>query len=817
MSKKNRFVKAYGLLIAAVLGIMSVPAVSVSGVSEEMTDSGLDYSESTETINNPGAGYTSSVWYTCKPGDTPVKNPTGNLVILFINIGAFSSGANGTTDDYGNYTEGTDYDLDETFFAGLRGTLENCRKNGCTVAMRFRYDENGKTNPEPATFEQVLKHISQIKENGVLEDYRELIMYIETGFTGAWGEQHSGKYTSVEYKAQLLDAMLDMVPPEIPVTVRTPDTFAKWAGIERSEINTWVSEPGSEAARVGMYNDGYMGSDSDLGTFSDRAKETEWLGNQTLYTYYGGEFSGNLEWAQKFDTYLPENAVPEMYKTHLSYINSNIYSLYKDYTYGEPYDTGGADNSAYYGETVYKFIRDHIGYRFVLRDSDLSSEVKQGGILKLDFDVENTGFANPVRQQTAELLLEKDGDYYTVPVDIDTRKWLSCETSVEQLEMKLPGGMETGEWNVYIRFSKGNSGVEDSYMRTVRFANNGLWNASLGANLLGSFEVTENANIRQITRNSLAQMNTEETFYASLGNMNTINNIIINDGTRSSEAEWNDSLLAASEGDNRLYVTNDDKYLYVMAEIAQNAAAPVYNLQIKNASEDNKFYWIYYASNGYVYFNNGSYDGCTCNRSGNYVEFRIPFGRVMNIEPGTVLSSVRVSIQDSADSWVVTGELTSGEYTVEDSFAVYTAKKTVSAVSGKNISMGVETSLENAEYQWYHDGKIISGANDKSYFAEAVSPEDEGLYTVKITSSGGVVREAEICQIEKVYVTAGTGDINGDGAVNIADAVTLQSYLLRRLERRDIFDDLSDITGDESTDIFDMIALRTYLTSKEKA
>ena len=33
--------------------------------------------------------------------------------------------------------------------------------------------------------------------------------------------------------------------------------------------------------------------------------------------------------AQKYDTYLPQNAIPEMYKTHLSYINSNIYNLYK--------------------------------------------------------------------------------------------------------------------------------------------------------------------------------------------------------------------------------------------------------------------------------------------------------------------------------------------------------------------------------------------------------------------------------------------------------------------------------------------------------
>ena len=59
-----------------------------------------------------------------------------------------------------------------------------------------------------------------------------------------------------------------------------------------------------------------------------------------------------------------------------------------------------------------------------------------------------------------------------------------------------------------------------------------------------------------------------------------------------------------------------------MAEIIQESQAPVYNLQIKNGDENNKFYWIYYASNGFVYFNNGSYDGCECKRSGNYVEYR---------------------------------------------------------------------------------------------------------------------------------------------------------------------------------------------------
>nr|MCR4645181.1 DUF4832 domain-containing protein [Oscillospiraceae bacterium] len=396
--------KLTALLLSGAILFMALPPVQ--GHAAALVDSGIDYSETTETLNNPGAGYTSTLWYVCKPGETKPQNPTGNLVLMFIDIGAFSSGINGTTDEDGNYTEGKDYDLDETFFKAMRETFDNCRKNGCTVAVRFRYDANGKTNPEPATFAQVLHHIEQIKEDGFLAENKDILMYVESGFVGAWGEQHSGKYTSLTYKAQLLDAVLDMVPEEIPVTVRTPNIFREWKGLDMDGMAAWTSEPGSREARVGLYNDGYMGSDSDLGTYSDRAVETAWLGRQTTATYYGGEYSGNLEWAQKYDTYLPENAIPEMYATHLSYINSNIYKLYEDYTYSAKYDVAGADNSAYYGQTVRIFMRDHLGYRFIVLDCDLSATCEQGGSFDIACKVENTGFANPIRPQKAELLLE---------------------------------------------------------------------------------------------------------------------------------------------------------------------------------------------------------------------------------------------------------------------------------------------------------------------------------------------------------------------------------------------------------------------------
>ena len=152
---------------------------------------------------------------------------------MFVHIGAFSAGSTGHHVN-GVYIDGQDSPLDETFFASMRQTLENARKNGCMVAFRFRYDYIGHSKPEPSTFDYLLYHISQIKDNGLLDDYKDIIAFVESGFTGKWGEQHDGKYTSPEYNAKVLDAMLDCVPDHIPVTVRTPATFAAWAGISIS-------------------------------------------------------------------------------------------------------------------------------------------------------------------------------------------------------------------------------------------------------------------------------------------------------------------------------------------------------------------------------------------------------------------------------------------------------------------------------------------------------------------------------------------------------------------------------------------------------
>ncbi|MBR1823241.1 MAG: DUF4832 domain-containing protein [Ruminococcus sp.] len=773
--------------ISAALLLPAVP-LSYAQAEDALTDSGISYKELPQTMQNPAAGYTTTVWAKCAPNKTDVYSPTGSLVLFFIDIGGFSGGANGTTDDSGKYTPGKDYDLDKTFFDSWRQTLDNCRKNGSLVGLRFRYDANGKDDPEPATFDKVLAHIKQIKDSKLLDDYRDIIVMVESGFVGKWGEQHGGKYTSVEYKAKLLNALVEAVPESIPITVRTPDTFAEWAGIKRNQLNDSkiladAADNGNDkvlSTRIGMYNDGYMGSNSDLGTFADRTIETDWLNRVAEHTYYGGEFSGNIEFAKQYDTYLPENCIPEMYKTHLSYINGNIFGLYKDMEYTEKYAVEGADNSAYYGQSVFQFIRDHIGYRFIVRDSKLTANAKQGDIVKLRFSVENTGFANIIPHTDSYIILEKDGVYICAYADdIEPNSWKSCTTTENSLDLRIPDNISEGKWNIYLKTTVGGYRAKPDSMTlsSVRFANEGTWNASLGANLLGTVDIAKSDKhgtddrFRPMREHDNANGSTE--YYYS-------NATPVTDGAVTFDGEWTEDMeVAKNDSGQSISVRADENFLYVMSKMPTGADAPVYNIQLKNPHSGEN-YWMYYASNGFIYFNHETRGESDCKWSGDTVEFRLPLD-VFGLEAGDVIDSLRVFLQDSGNDWKVMGDITASKVTVSPDITVYTAEKDIRLKEGDMYTFRVDSPVEGLAYQWLKDGEPVEKANEAMLHISDVTADTKGEYSVKLTAENGVERIVPVANV--LEVTSDTekeliaGDANCDGGVDLSDAVLIMQFI----------------------------------------
>ena len=115
-----------------------------------------------------------------------------------------------------------------------------------------------------------------------------------------------------------------------------------------------------EGYRLGLFNDGYLGTERDCGTYEyDREREVNWLAKQNEHLPYGGE-SNKVSIMSNLEVCLPE-----MFLLRLSYLNEgyneSVINKWKSLEYN---DTLGSD-ILYYGMSGYDYIERHLGYRLL--------------------------------------------------------------------------------------------------------------------------------------------------------------------------------------------------------------------------------------------------------------------------------------------------------------------------------------------------------------------------------------------------------------------------------------------------------------------
>lgn len=436
-----------------------IPPTATPVITTERYIQDLNYQEITDTINNPDQGFYRPIYVSVKEdGVSYNKNivtDTTQLYHLRIDISAFSQANNETEDKV----------LTETALSGIDELLSYLQEKNKSAIARFVYDPglNGASNKEPA-LDIILQHISQLSP--ILDQYHDTLTAIEVGLIGPWGEMHTSTMANKDVINALIDAYLNSTT-EIPILVRTPKMIYDYLGITMDDISTYRIESTAKAYRLGLFNDGYLGSSTDLGTYSNREKEVPWLALQNGHLPYGGEVV-----IPDSTLHNIENCLDEMFQLHLSYLNIewnyNVIDKWKNSTYTE---AAGVD-SLYYGETAFQYIENHMGYRFVLENSILEYDtaISQLGI---DLSLKNVGFGNLNRKMNMTLLLESETGEIT---SMDAGQFYG----EEKITFQTNPNLAEGNYNVYLKLDKGN----DKY--ALQFANN-LWNEELQANQIGSF------------------------------------------------------------------------------------------------------------------------------------------------------------------------------------------------------------------------------------------------------------------------------------------------------------------------------------------
>ena len=403
------------VLTALSLVLFHAPVLAAGLVKQN-----IDTTDAMATLDNFDRGfYTPQVLHLKPSGGKPIEKPYAKLLHLRAEISEFSSHAwLGIDSASGDTIRGKDQDLTEDALNVLQQTFDNIRKNNGHVIVRICYDPwyNGRSNVTP-DHEWVLKHVKQLAP--VLSKNTDVIVALEMGMHGAYGEMHSDTNITYDRIAEATNLMLRNTPPELKILTRTGNYSAKVLGfddwgvdfhIDGEKFAEIAKAKGDTMYRVGMFNDGYLGTQYDYGTWGAdcatsicREEGVAWLEKYGINTPYGGEALTTAENYQVINT--PEFLAYEGFRTHTSYLNiqwnNKLIESWKKTPFTQKdfdYDPARVDSLS-----GFKYINDHLGYRFVLRESWMSDTVGDDGILRAKLRIQNVGFGNLTRKMDASL------------------------------------------------------------------------------------------------------------------------------------------------------------------------------------------------------------------------------------------------------------------------------------------------------------------------------------------------------------------------------------------------------------------------------
>jgi hypothetical protein len=405
----------------------------------------LDFDGSAEDFRNPERGYYVGLDLLDGNDAAWVRSSGHTLAIALVNL-----------QDY------LDRPLDAALLDALRAGFADVRSAGIKVIVRFAY--NYDSGGADAERDLVLRHIDQLAP--LLWDNADVISVVQAGFIGAWGEWHSSAsgLDNDTDRGMILRALLDALPPSRTVQIRTP--MFKEAIFPGGPLDPSEAWSGEDRARVGHHNDCFLASASDYGTFASPIAEWEdYVELDGRFLPVGGE-TCRLN-APKTDC---AQALQYMSDQHWSYLNEE----YNQTVLGTWVNQGCAAD-----------VSRQLGYRLSLVSATLSESVAPGGVLEVKLEVDNAGFSAPFNPRPIILVVRRGGRMWRVRLAGQNARQLQPGTRSIDARLRFPADAEpAGDYELALWLPDRSAGLRSDPRYSIRLANQGVWNATRGWNVV---------------------------------------------------------------------------------------------------------------------------------------------------------------------------------------------------------------------------------------------------------------------------------------------------------------------------------------------
>lgn len=404
----------------------------------------VSLTETDEDFLNPERGFYVGVDLTSPASIAEVRNGGHSLAIALVRLDAYR-----------------DQPIDAAFLQTLDQGFEAVRQAGIKVVLRFMYN-SAFTEDAPKSI--ILGHLQQLQP--LLHDNQDVIAVMQAGFIGAWGEWH-GSTNGLDNDADrgdILRAILAALPTSRFVQIRAP--MYKSATFPGEPVNAVEAYSSTDRARVGHHNDCFLASDTDLGTFAEPVTEWEsYVSLDTLYTPNGGETCKVYQ--PKIEC---ESATAIMAAQHFSYLNSQ----YHQDVLGHWAQAG-----------CYSQISRDLGYRLAALQVSHSEQVAPGGILDVEVELRNRGYAAPYNERPVYLVLRGQDSRHMVRLSQpDPRHWLPDDDIRVSTRVRVPADLEPGNYTLSLWMPDAADSLQSDPRYAIRLANEGTWDADTGENIL---------------------------------------------------------------------------------------------------------------------------------------------------------------------------------------------------------------------------------------------------------------------------------------------------------------------------------------------
>lgn len=429
----------------------------------------MSFAASTDDIPNPERGFYRWTWAgldTVTSADMKDAYTNGyRLVYSLLRLDSYRSSA-----------------LPDSLLSKLDASFANARANGVKLIVRAAYnypeDETSYLNAQDATLAQVLAHIAQLAP--VFTRNADVIAFVQAGFIGAWGEWHtsSNGLLTVSSRTSIRDALLAAVPSTRFVQIRYPGYLIDWTPTLPALSSVLAGN-----YRLGVHNDCFLASDSDVGTYSDKVStrntQRTYVAALSALAPFGGETCNPADESGAVARNSCDDILGEGARYHLSYLNNEYYRP----LFHENWLSNGCMAE----------LRRKIGYRLQLVTASHPASVVAGAVLPLSLRVLNSGWARPFNPRGIRVLLRNRSTAALTQIDAsgaDPRNWQPGETSVAAIAATLPASLAAGAYDIFLALPDPLLASDVRYAIRPANADNTLagqgWDATLGAFAIGS-------------------------------------------------------------------------------------------------------------------------------------------------------------------------------------------------------------------------------------------------------------------------------------------------------------------------------------------